>query len=79
MQHILKTIWKSRHWYFSINIDTAKTKKTKILIKQKFLTNTILVLIYLTPVSLFYNYSFLYDLFFIHPEASIGVLEKKVV
>ena len=40
------------------------------------MTNTTYVLIYLAPLSLFYNYSFLYDLLFIHPEASIGVAEK---
>ena len=40
--------------------------------------NTTLVLNYLVPVSLCYNYSFFYDLFFIHPEASVGVLEKRL-
>ena len=38
--------------------------------------NTTFVLIYLAPVSLLYNYSFLYDLLFNHPETNIGVAEK---
>ena len=41
------------------------------------MTNAALVLIYLVPVLVCYNYSFLYP-FFIHPEAFIGVLEKRL-
>ena len=40
------------------------------------MTNATLVLNYLAPVSLCYNFSFLYYILFIHPGASIGVLEK---
>ena len=42
------------------------------------MTNTFLVLNYLAPVSFRYNYLFLYYLFFIYLEASIGVLEKRL-
>ena len=42
------------------------------------MTNTTLVLNYLGPVSLCYNYSFLCDILFIHPDASIGALEKSL-
>ena len=42
------------------------------------MTNITLVLIYLAQASLCYNFSFLYDPFIIHPEASIGVLEKRL-
>ena len=48
------------------------------LFAKIFLTNITLVLNYLTSVSLWYDYSFLYDLFFIHPEASIGILEESL-
>ena len=47
-------------------------------IKHLYMTNTTLVLNYLAPVSLCHNYSFLCYLFFTHPEASIGVLEKRL-
>ena len=40
------------------------------------MSNTTLVLIYLAPVSLFYNDTFIYDLLFIHPEATTGFVEK---
>ena len=78
MQHILKTISKSRHLHLSISIDTAKfyISLTKVFWKNKiFITNRTLVLNYL---ALCYNYSFLYGLFFIHPDASIGVIEKRL-
>ena len=42
------------------------------------MTNTTLVLIYLAPVSLCYNYSFLYDFLFIHPNASISFVENRL-
>ena len=72
LRYSLKAIWKFRHWYLSISIDTAK-----MFWKDKtFMTNTALVLIYLAPVSLCYNHLFLYDLFFFHPQRSMGVLEK---
>ena len=55
LRYILKAIWKFRHWYLSISIDTAK-----LFWKDKtFMTNTTLVLIYLAPVSFCYSYSFL--------------------
>ena len=44
-----------------------------------FLSNTALVLIYLAPISLCCNYSFFYNLFFIHPRVFIGVLEKRLI
>ena len=81
MRHIFRAIWKSRHWHFSINIDTAKFNFsfTTFFWKNKtFITINTLVLIYLTPVSLCNNYAFLYYLFFFHPETSIGVLEKRL-
>ena len=34
------------------------------------------MLIYLAPISLYYKQSFIYDLLFIHPEATISVVEK---
>ena len=40
------------------------------------MTNTTLEFIYLALVSLCYNYSFIYDLLFIHSEAIITVIEK---
>ena len=40
------------------------------------MTNKTLVLIYLAAVSLCYSYSFIYYLLSIHPEATVGVLEK---
>ena len=46
---------------------------------KTFLSNATLVLIYLAPISLCCNYSFFYNLFFIHPRAFIGVLEKMVL
>lgn len=67
MWHILKTIGKSQLWNLGISTDTAK------------FTNVTFVLIYLVPVSITYNYSYLYDLLFIRPEASIGVVEQRVV
>ena len=88
MRHILKAIWKSRQYQYqhliihlSISIDTAKLSfsLTNFFWKNKTFTNdTAFVLNYLAIVSVCYNYSFLYDLFFIHPEASIGVLEKRL-
>ena len=42
------------------------------------MTSATLVLNYLAPVSPCCNYPFLYDLFFIHPEASIGALGKRL-
>ena len=39
--------------------------------------NTTLVLIYLAPVSFYYNYSFFHDLLFMYPEAYIGVVKEK--
>ena len=41
------------------------------------MANTTHMLNYLAPVSLCYNYSFLYDLLFIHPEASIGIVKER--
>ena len=43
------------------------------------MTNTTLVLNYLVAGSLCYNHPFFYNHFFIHPEASIGVLEKRLL
>ena len=43
------------------------------------MTNATLVLNYLVAGSLCYNHPFLYNHFFIHPEASIDVLEKRLL
>ena len=42
------------------------------------MTITTLVVIYLAPMSLCYNNSFIYDLLFIHPEANMAVVEKRL-
>ena len=43
------------------------------------MTNATLVLIYLAPVSLCNNYSFIYDLLFIYPEATTSLVEKRLL
>ena len=43
------------------------------------MTNATLALIYLAPVSLCNNYSFIYDLLFIHPEATTSLVEKRLL
>ena len=66
MWHILKVIWKLRHWHLSISTDTAKLylSLAKIFWKDKtFMINATLVLSYLAPI-LWYNYSFLSDFFY---------------
>ena len=77
VQYILKTIWKYWHWQFGISINTAKFyfSLTKTFRKIKHYQCNYCV-IYLAPVSLCYKFSFIYDLLFIHPEATIGALEK---
>ena len=74
-------LWKYMHWHVNISFNTAKFNfsLTVLFLKNKiFMTNTFLVLNYLAPVSFRYNYLFLYYLFFIYLEASIGVLEKRL-
>ena len=59
IRYILKVIWKSLHWHlFPLQIFFWKNRTS--------ITNATLVLIYLAPVTLCYNYSF--HLPFIHPE-----------
>ena len=43
------------------------------------MTNKTIAYIYLEPTSLCHNYSFLSGLLFIHPEAFIGIVEKKLL
>ena len=80
MQHILKAIWKSRHWHLSVSIETAKFyfSLTNFFWKKKHLwTMQILCLIIWYQVSLCYN-PFLYSVFF-HAFRSIHWCSRKKV
>ena len=82
MWHILKTIWKYMHWNLNVSINSKVLflPYKYFLEKIKYLHMTIYMNIYNsyaqlfgTSITLLQLMISLYYLFFIHPEASIGV------
>ena len=68
-----------RNILFYINLVLLLHFKTARCSYSEFVFyNTTLVFIYLAAVSLCYNNSFLHALLFIHPEISIGIVEKRL-
>ena len=77
----IEATWKSPHRYISISFDIGIdiAKKFGFAFRIYFLKIEYLcsfLCLVLASVRFCYKYLFLYDFLFIHPKASIGVLEK---